>query len=66
MPPDGSDPGLVQNVISAEPEYTKGQIRDRRRSALGRFGRWETVLVVGVLVALLSVFFGSIIWRTLA
>ncbi len=66
MPPDGSDPGLLQSIVSAEPEYTEGQIRDRRRSALGRVGRWETLLIGGVLIALVSVFFGNIIWRALA
>jgi hypothetical protein len=61
---EGIEPDRVGQIHASQPEYTEGQVRDRRASTRPLL-RWEVVLIVAGLAALALVFFGSIAWRAL-
>lgn len=56
--------GIDPELYSSQLEYTEGQVRDRRAS-IRRLLRWETLLIVAGVGALLLVFLGSVAWRLL-
>lgn len=58
----GTDPERVALVHASQPEYTEGQVRDRRASTRALL-RWETILILAGVGALVAVFLGSIAWR---
>lgn len=60
----GIEPDRVGQIHASQPEYTEGQVRDRRASTRPLI-RWETVLILVGVGALVAVFVGSIDWRIL-
>lgn len=60
----GIEPDRVGQIHASQPEYTEGQVRDRRASTRPLI-RWETVLILVGVGALVAVFVGSIAWRIL-
>ncbi|MBE0609188.1 MAG: hypothetical protein IH609_07405 [Dehalococcoidia bacterium] len=57
-----TDPERVAQVHASQPEYTEGQVRDRRASTRPLL-HWETILILAGVGALVAVFAGSIAWR---
>ncbi len=56
------NPFQIGERAATQPEYTEGQVRDRRASARPLLP-WETLAILAALGALVLFFLGSIAWR---
>lgn len=54
----------TEELHTSHLEFAEGQARDRH-NAIGRTLRWETILILAGLGALLAVSIGSVAWRAL-
>lgn len=57
--------GIDPELYTSQVEYTEGQVRDRRGSTHPLL-RWETILILAGVGALVAVFAGSVAWRIFA